>query len=44
MLVSNGEYLKFVNDGGYSKPEYWTQEGQKWIASIKPTMPLFWRK
>ena len=44
MLVSNGEYLGFVVDGGYQNPEYWTAEGKKWIASIQPTMPLFWRK
>ena len=42
MLVSNGEFLKFMEDGGYNKPELWSEEGQKWIASIKPTKPVFW--
>ena len=36
--------MLFVKDGGYRKPELWTEEGQKWIASIKPVMPLFWVK
>ena len=44
MLVSNGEFLKFVEAGGYSHPEWWTEEGRKWLASIKPQMPVFWRK
>jgi formylglycine-generating enzyme required for sulfatase activity len=44
MLVSNGEYLRFIKEGGYSNPEWWTEEGKRWLASIKPEMPLFWRK
>ena len=44
MLVSNGEFLKFVEDEGYSSPEWWTEEGKRWIASKKPEMPVFWRK
>ena len=36
--------MQFVKDGGYQRPELWTEEGKKWIASIKPTMPLFWVK
>jgi formylglycine-generating enzyme required for sulfatase activity len=44
MLVSNGEYLQFVLEGGYRTPEWWTEEGKRWIGSIKPSMPLFWHK
>lgn len=43
MLVSNGEYLQFIDEGGYQRPELWTEEGQRWIASTKPALPLFWR-
>jgi formylglycine-generating enzyme required for sulfatase activity len=28
--ISNGEYLEFVKDGGYSKAELWTEAGWKW--------------
>ncbi len=27
-LVTNEEFLEFVCDGGYSRPELWTQEGE----------------
>ncbi len=41
-LVSNQEYLAFVNASGYKKPEFWTEEGQQWLAFTKATMPRFW--
>lgn len=44
MLTSNGEYLQFVEEGGYHSPQWWTDEGKRWLASIKPEMPLFWRR
>lgn len=43
-LVSNQEFLEFVNIGGYQKPEYWTEEGQGWLAFSKAQYPTFWRK
>lgn len=43
-LVSNQEYLAFVEAGGYQQPHYWTPEGQKWLAYTKATMPRFWYK
>ena len=44
MLASNAEYLEFVEDGGYEKLEYWTEEGKRWIQAKKPKMPRFWRR
>ncbi|MFQ3234812.1 MAG: 5-histidylcysteine sulfoxide synthase/putative 4-mercaptohistidine N1-methyltransferase [Paraglaciecola sp.] len=43
-LVSNQEYLQFVDAGGYSKPEFWTEEGQQWLNYTQATMPGFWLK
>lgn len=41
-LVSNQEYLEFVEQGGYRSPGYWTPEGQKWLAYSGAQMPRFW--
>ncbi|QUI63942.1 5-histidylcysteine sulfoxide synthase [Pseudoalteromonas sp. A22] len=43
-VVSNQEFLTFVEAGGYNQPEFWTAEGQAWLASTKSTMPRFWVK
>ena len=43
-LISNGEYLKFIHDGGYQTEEYWTEEGWNWRNFKEAEMPLFWRK
>jgi 5-histidylcysteine sulfoxide synthase/putative 4-mercaptohistidine N1-methyltranferase len=43
-LVSNAEYLAFVEDGGYREPRWWTEEGRRWLAWRRPQHPLFWRR
>ena len=43
-LVSNGEFLSFVEDGGYEKAEYWEEEGNSWRLYTKAKHPLFWSK
>ncbi|MCX7672940.1 MAG: 5-histidylcysteine sulfoxide synthase [Thiobacillaceae bacterium] len=43
-LVSNAEYLAFVEAGGYRQPRWWTEEGRAWLAYRKPEHPLFWRR
>ena len=41
-LVSNREFLGFVDDGGYRHEEYWTHEGWKWAGFARARHPLFW--
>ena len=41
-LVSNQEYLEFIEAGGYKEKEFWCQEGQAWLAFTKAEMPKFW--
>ncbi|MFH0783485.1 MAG: 5-histidylcysteine sulfoxide synthase [Pseudomonadota bacterium] len=41
-LVSNGEYLTFVEDAGYQKEHYWTEEGWRWLQFAEARHPLFW--
>ncbi len=43
-LVSNAEYLGFVEVGGYEQPLWWTEEGRRWLEYRKPQHPLFWRR
>ncbi|QSP96422.1 SUMF1/EgtB/PvdO family nonheme iron enzyme [Marinobacter salinisoli] len=31
--VSNGEFLAFVEDGGYRRPELWSFGGRKWLET-----------
>jgi ergothioneine biosynthesis protein EgtB len=42
-LVTNGEYLEFIEDKGYTKPEYWLSDGWDW-ASSGNKCPLYWEK
>ncbi|MEY8214847.1 MAG: 5-histidylcysteine sulfoxide synthase, partial [Colwellia sp.] len=41
-LVSNQEFLGFVEAGGYQQTQFWTEEGQQWLAFTQVTMPRFW--
>ncbi|MCO4799988.1 MAG: 5-histidylcysteine sulfoxide synthase [Colwelliaceae bacterium] len=43
-LVSNQEYLVFVEAGGYQQRGYWTEEGKAWLAFSQAIMPKFWFK
>lgn len=41
-LVSNAEFMQFIEAGGYRDQQWWTQEGQQWLAYSKAEMPRFW--
>lgn len=41
-LVSNQEYLAFVEDGGYENAEYWDDEGNAWREFTPDKHPTFW--
>lgn len=41
-LVSNKEYLQFVEDNGYHMENFWTAEGWNWLQFSKADKPLFW--
>ncbi|MEM8550329.1 MAG: 5-histidylcysteine sulfoxide synthase, partial [Verrucomicrobiota bacterium] len=43
-LVSNREYLEFIEAGGYQTHDYWTEEGWKWATYDDRGMPRFWLK
>lgn len=41
-LVSNGEYMEFVKDGGYENIEFWDEEGKKFLEIRGAKHPPFW--
>lgn len=41
-LVTNGEYLNFINDGGYRHFEFWHAEGWQWVKEKGIASPLYW--
>mmetsp|Transcript_62363 Transcript_62363/g.135381 ORF Transcript_62363/g.135381 Transcript_62363/m.135381 type:complete len:1087 (-) Transcript_62363:4-3264(-) len=43
-LVSNLEFLSFVEANGYSTQRYWTEEGWGWVSDMKPRAPRFWQQ
>ncbi|MCW3149129.1 ergothioneine biosynthesis protein EgtB [Stutzerimonas stutzeri] len=43
-LVSNGEYLSFIADGGYTRPELWLSDGWDLIQQAGWHAPLYWQR
>ena len=43
-LVSNAEYLAFIEAGGYRDPSLWLAEGWDWIRAQGIEAPLYWRR
>lgn len=43
-LVSNGEFLSFVQAQGYKADEYWEEEGRAWREYTQAAHPTFWVK
>jgi 5-histidylcysteine sulfoxide synthase/putative 4-mercaptohistidine N1-methyltranferase len=41
-LASNGEFLTFVEEGGYECDDFWSEEGASWKEYTKAKHPLFW--
>jgi len=43
-LVTNGEWLDFMADGGYRRPEFWLADGWALIRQEGWAAPLYWRE
>lgn len=43
-LVTNGEYLAFVADGGYRRPEFWLSDGWAAVNASAWEAPLYWQR
>ncbi len=40
--VTNGDWLNFVRDGGYARPDWWTEAGWAWREAERIERPLNW--
>jgi len=42
-LATNGEFLAFIEDGGYQRPEFWLSDGWAMVSAKQWRAPLYWR-
>jgi ergothioneine biosynthesis protein EgtB len=43
-LVTNGEYLEFMRDGGYTSPLLWLSDGWDAVRNNQWNAPLYWEQ
>jgi ergothioneine biosynthesis protein EgtB len=43
-LVTNGEFLQFIQDGGYTRPQLWLSDGWAELKKSGWSAPLYWEK
>jgi ergothioneine biosynthesis protein EgtB len=41
-LITNGEYLEFMQAGGYENYDHWLAEGWDWTKQLESKSPLYW--
>ncbi|WP_295383887.1 SUMF1/EgtB/PvdO family nonheme iron enzyme [uncultured Thiodictyon sp.] len=42
--TTNGQYLAFIEDGGYANPDWWSDEGWAWRQQAGVTEPGYWQE
>ena len=42
-LVTNAEYIEFIESGGYSSFQYWLDDGWTWLCNNQIDSPLYWQ-
>jgi ergothioneine biosynthesis protein EgtB len=42
--VTYGDYLAFIDDGAYRRPELWLSMGWDWVVSGRRRAPLYWQQ
>lgn len=43
-LVRNEEFIAFIEDGGYQRPELWLDDGWSWIKDNYVKNPMYWKR
>jgi ergothioneine biosynthesis protein EgtB len=42
--VTHGEFARFIDDGGYRRPELWLSLGWDWVQANRVESPMYWRR
>jgi ergothioneine biosynthesis protein EgtB len=42
--VTNGEWLAFIEDGGYREARHWLSDGWAWVKAEAIEAPLYWNR
>lgn len=43
-LVTNGDWIRFIADGGYTRPDLWLADGWATVRAEGWDAPLYWRR
>lgn len=41
-LVTNGEFIEFINAGGYKDFNHWHADGWEWVKQQQQEQPMYW--
>jgi ergothioneine biosynthesis protein EgtB len=42
--ITNGEWIAFIEDGGYRTAAHWLSDGWAWVQAEKVEAPLYWKR
>jgi len=42
--ITNGEWVAFIEDGGYETPSLWLSDGWAWVQKETVKAPLYWQQ
>ena len=43
-LVTNAQYMEFIEEGGYDNPRYWSAAGREWLMRQVCSAPRYWQR
>ena len=43
-LATNGDFMAFMSDRGYQRPELWLSMGWDWVQAGQHQLPLYWQQ